>query len=364
MQRADVGVDADHVLTFWVIPSEARVPPTAAPAFIGRVIDAIARVPGVEGVTVDGGAPLSGSASSTLYIAGQPAPDPGQAPPVLRHYIAPDHFRTLGIPVRQGRPFTAADTADAPRVAVISETAARRFWPRGDAIGQRVWFGGGSNFNSLERSALIVGIVGDVAYQPFDRRANFASFYTPYTQFTYPARAVFVRTAQDPLAALPDVRRAVASVDPELALQDTQLLADQLRASWARQRLDTALFSGFGLAALGLAASGIFAVLAYSVSTRRREFGIRIALGARSSRIVRLVLGEGMAFPIAGLFIGLAASLALTRLLQASLYETSPLEPRVFFSMAGVLLAAALLASLIPAWRATKADPVESLRAE
>ena len=264
----------------------------------------------------------------------------------------------------QGRPFTTADTADAPRVAVISETAARRFWPRGDAIGQRVWFGGGSNFNSLERSALIVGIVGDVAYQPFDRRANFASFYTPYTQFTYPARAVFVRTAQDPLAALPDVRRAVASVDPELALQDTQLLADQLRASWARQRLDTALFSGFGVAALGLAASGIFAVLAYSVSTRRREFGIRIALGARSSRIVRLVLGEGMAFPIAGLFIGLAASLALTRLLQASLYETSPLEPRVFFSMAGVLLVAALLASLIPAWRATQADPVESLRAE
>ncbi len=364
MQRADVGVDADHVLTFWVIPSEARVPPAAAPAFIGRLIDAIARVPGVEGVTVDGGAPLSGSASSTLYIAGQPAPDPGQAPPVLRHYIAPDHFRTLGIPVRQGRPFSTADTADAPRVAVISETAARRFWPRGDAIGQRVWFGGGSNFNSLERSALIVGIVGDVAYQPFDRRANFASFYTPYTQFTYPARAVFVRTAQDPLAALPDVRRAVASVDPELALQDTQLLADQLRASWARQRLDTALFSGFGLAALGLAASGIFAVLAYSVSTRRREFGIRIALGARSGRIVRLVLGEGMAFPIAGLFIGLAASLALTRLLQASLYETSPLEPRVFFSMAGVLLVAALLASLIPAWRATKADPVESLRAE
>ena len=105
-------------------------------------------------------------------------------------------------------------------------------------------------------------------------------------------------------------------------------------------------------------------MLAYSVSMRSREFGIRIALGARSSRIVRLVLGEGMAFPMAGLVIGLVASLALTRLLQASLYETSPLEPRVFVSMAGVLLVAALLASLIPAWRATKADPVESLRAE
>src|SRR5262245_57626694 len=198
MQRADVGVDPDRVLTFWVIPSEARVPTPAAPAFVGRLIDAIARVPGVEGVTVDGGAPLSGSASSTLFIAGQPPPDPGQAPPVLRHYVAPDHFRTLGIPVLLGRPFTAADTADAPRVAVISETAAHRFWPRGDAIGQRVWFGGGSNFNSPERSALIVGIVGDVAYQPFDRRANLASFYTPFAQFTFPSRAVFVKTAQEP----------------------------------------------------------------------------------------------------------------------------------------------------------------------
>jgi putative ABC transport system permease protein len=365
MQRANVGVDADRVLTFWIIPSEARVPTPAAPAFVGRVIDAIARVPGVEGVTVDGGAPLSGSASSTLFIAGQPPPDPGQAPPVLRHYVAPGHFRTLGIPVVQGRAFTAADSADAPRVAIISETAARRFWPKGDALGQRVWFGGGSTFDSPDRSARIVGIVGDVAYDPFDRRANFASFYTPYTQFTYPSRAVFVRTIQDdPMAVLADVRRAVASVDPELALQDPQALAGQLRASWARQRLDTTLFSGFGLSALGLAASGVFAVLAYSVSTRRREFGIRIALGARTGRIVWLVIGEGMVFPVAGLLAGLAASLALTPLLRSSLYETSPLEPRVFLVVAAVLTGAALVASLVPAWRATKANPVESLRAE
>ena len=364
MDGADIGVDADHVLTFWVIPSEARVPTDAAPAFIGRIVDAIARVPGVEGVTVDGGAPLAGSASSTLYIAGEPAPPPGQAPPVLRHYIAPDHFKTLGIPIVHGRAFTAGDTAESLGVAVISETAARTFFPRGDAIGQRVWFGGGSNFNSIERSAVIVGIVGDVAYQPFDRRANFASFYTPFTQFTYPARAVFVKTSQDPMSALADVRRAVATVDPELALQDPRLLADQLRLSWARQRLDTALFSGFGLAALALAASGIFAVLAYSVRTRRREFGIRIALGARPGRIVRLVLGEGMAFPIAGLVIGLGASFWLTRLLQTSLYETSPLEPRVFITMAAVLIGAALLASVIPALRATQSDPADALRAE
>ena len=364
MQRADIGVDADHVLTFWVIPSEARVPPATAPAFVGRLLDAVARVTGVESATVDGGAPLGGSASSTLYVAGRPTPEPGQAPPVLRHYIAPGHFQTLGVPVLQGRTFTPADTADAPRVTVISATAARRFWPDGDAIGQRVWFGGGSNFDSPERAATIVGIVSDVAYQPFDRAANFASFYTPYTQFTFASRAVFVRTTQDPVSALPDIRRAVAAVEPELALQDPRPLDEMLRASWARQRLDTALFSGFGLTALGLAASGIFAVLAYSVSTRRREFGIRIALGARSRRIVWHVLVEGMAFPIAGLVVGIAASIALTRLLQLSLYETSPLDPGVFLSMTAVLVAAAVAAGLIPAWRATRADPVESLRSE
>jgi len=364
MQRTDLGVDPDHVLTFWVIPAEARVPPPQAPAFVSRLLAAIAHVPGVEAVTVDGGAPLSGAASSTLFVAGQPAPEPGQAPPVLRHYVAPGHFRTLGIPVIQGRAFTEADTAEAARVAVVSTTAARRFWPNGDAIGQRVWFGGGSNFDSPERSALVVGIVGDVVYQPFDRRANFASFYTPYTQFTYASRAVFVRTTQDPAAALTDIRRAVATVDPELALQDPRPLDDLLRASWARQRFDTVLFSGFGLTALGLAASGIFAVLAYSVSTRRREFGIRIALGARSRRIFWLVLVEGMAFPIAGLLVGIAASLALTRVLQLSLYETSPLDPGVFLSMTAVLVVAAIAAGVVPAWRATRADPIESLRSE
>lgn len=364
MQRSDLGVDPDHVLTFWVIPSEARVPPAAAPAFVTRLVDAIATVPGVQGVTVDGGAPLSGSANSTLYIAGRPAPEPGQAPPINRHYVAPDHFRTLGIPVLQGRVFTAADSEDAPNVSVISESASRIFWPDGDAIGKRVWFGGGSRFDSPERSVTIVGIVGDVTYQPFDRPANAVSFYTPYMQFTYPSRAVFVRTSQDPMAALPDVRRAVATVDPDLALQDPRPLEEQLRASWARQRFDTALFSGFGITALGLAVSGLFAVLAYSVGTRRREFGIRIALGARSTRIVRLVLGEGMVFPIVGIVVGLLASMSLTKLLQTSLYETSPVEPRVYLTMAAVLLAAAAVASLIPALRATRADPAGSLRAE
>ncbi len=364
MRRVDLGIDPERVLSFWVIPSEARHPPERAPVFIEQLVGAIERAPGVESVSVDGGGPLAGSATTTLFVAGRPEPPVGQAPGITRHYVGPDHFETLGIPLRRGRVFTESDGAGSPRVAIISESAARRFWPDEDPIGRRVWFGSGSIFNSPERTVEIVGIVGDVRYQPFDRPVNLASFYTPYKQFTFPARMVFVRTAGNPESVIPDVRRAVASVDPELALQDVQPLTDVLDGSWARRRFDAALFGGFGIVALLLAASGIFAVLAYSVETRRREFGIRIALGARSGRLIWHVLREGLAFPVVGVIAGLGAAAAFTRVLQSSLYETSAQDPRVFTLMTVVLLAAAAAACLGPAWRATRADPMESLRAE
>jgi putative ABC transport system permease protein len=364
MRQVSIGVEPRNVLTFWVIPSEARVPPAAAPAFVSRLLDAVARVPGVLSVSVDGGAPLAGTANSVLYMEGRPVPAPGEAPPVLRHYIGPDHFATLGIPIRRGRVFTAGDVAGAPRVTVISETAARRFWPNRDPLGQHVWFGGGSSFNSRDSSAEIVGVVADVVYAPLDQRPNFASFYTPYAQFTYASRIVFVRTAGDPMSAVPQIRTAIAAVDPELAMRDVQPLTDIVSGSWTRNRFDAILFGGFGAAALLLAASGIFAVLSYAVASRTREFGIRIALGANAGRVLWHVLREGMAFPVAGLLVGVAASLAVTRLLQSSLYEMSPWEPRVFVGTTALLLVVAAAACLVPAWRATRADPMEALRAE
>ena len=364
MRRADLGVDAAHILTFWVIPSDARVPADQASAFVTRLLDAVSAVPGVLSATVDGGGPVSGTASSTLFVQGRPAPPPAQAPPVLRHYIGPDHFKTMGIQVLRGRAFTTMDTAEAPRVTVISETAAKRFWPDDNPIGQRVWFGGGSSFDSPERSAEIVGVVADVVYAPLDRQPNRASFYTPYTQFTYPSRMVFVRTASDPMAVVSGVRRAIATVDPELAMRDVQPMSEVVTGSWARHRFDAVLFGGFGILALLLAASGIFAVLSYAVQTRTREFGVRIALGADSARVLRDVLREGMGFPIVGLLVGVMLALPLTRLLQSTLYEVSPQEPRVFIGTAALLLITAVFACVIPAWRATRTDPMEALRAE
>ncbi|MGH7754469.1 MAG: FtsX-like permease family protein, partial [Gemmatimonadales bacterium] len=279
-------------------------------------------------------------------------------------YVAPEHFRTLGIPLLRGRGFTSSDGAGAPHVTVISATAARRFWPTEDPLGRRVWFGGGSSFSSPDSAATIVGIVGDVVYAPLDQRPNAASFYTPYAQFTYPSRMVFVRSMGDPLAIVPDLRTALGSVDPDLSMRDVQPLADVVSGSWARHRFDAILFGGFGVAALLLAASGIFAVLAYTVANRTREFGIRIALGANAGVVMREVIREGMGFPLAGLLLGAAASLATTRLLRASLYEVSPLEPGVYLRTVVVLVAVSTAACLVPAWRATRADPMEALRAE
>jgi putative ABC transport system permease protein len=364
IRAMDLGVDTAGVLTFWVIPPEASVPAGGAAAYVARLLAAVAAVPGVRSATVDGGAPMSGTARSTLYVVGRPAPPPYDAPPILRHYVGPDHFRTLGIPLLRGRVFGPGDVAGAPRVTVISEGAARRFWPGEDPLGRRVWFGAGgtSGFGSADSSAEIVGIVGDVMYEPLDRAPNRASFYTPYAQFTYASRLVFLKTAGDPLAAVPAVRRALRAVDPDVAMRDVRTLDEIVSGSRARNRAGALLFGAFGAAALLLAASGVFAVLAHAVASRTREFGVRIALGADAGSVVRLVLREGLAFPVVGLAAGVAASLAATRALRSALYEVSPLEPRVFAATVGLLLLAAAAACAVPAWRATRADPIEALR--
>jgi predicted permease len=359
MRRTELGVDAERILTFWLRPSEVRVPTEAAPAFITRMLAAIARVPGVEAVTVDGGAPVSGSARSVLFIAGRNTL-PADAPPVLRHYIGPDHFRVLGVRVLRGRTFNSADVAGRPRVAIISESAARRFWPNQDPIGQRVWFGS----SNPETSAEIVGIVGDVVHEPLDVTPNRNDFYTPFAQFTYASRMVMVRTPGAPLTLLPDIRRAVRTIDPDLPLVEVKPLTALIGNSWARQRFDAALFGSFATIALLLASFGIYAVVSYAVSQRAREMGIRMALGAQPAAILRMVIGEGMGLPVLGLLAGLIGSLVLTRFLQGVLYEVTPTDPVVLLGSAALLAAVSALACLAPARRATRQDPLIALRAE
>ena len=363
LRNAPIGFEPQHLLTFWIMPPGVAYPPARAPAFIDRVLREIEAVPGVVAASVDGCTPVStGCANSTLYVIGRPQPRPQDAPPVLRHYVAPDHFRTLGVPLIRGRIFDAGDRAGRQRVAIINQLAAERFFPNEDPIGKRVWFGGGSNFDRPDSAAEIVGIVGDVAYQQLDERPMQPDFYTPYAQFTYAARVVLVRSLGDPAALVPAIRGAVRRVEPNLALREVRTMPEQLSHASAGRRFDTMLLAAFASIALLLAGMGIYAVVAHTVMQRTREVGIRIALGATSRDVVAMVIREGMTIPAIGLAAGVAGSLALTRAMRAALYGVSATNPGVYILLTAVLAGCGIAACYFPARRAAKVDPVVALK--
>jgi predicted permease len=365
LRGESIGIDPRNVITFAVRPPEVRYPPESAPAFIERLLAAIEAVPGVASASVDGCAPLASScANSSLYVAGRPTPPPGQAPPIMRHYVGPEHFRTLGIPVTRGRAFTSADRTGRMAVAIINETAAREFWPDANPIGTRIWFGGGSLWNSPDSTVEIVGVVGDVAYQQGDDRRVRPAVYTPYLQFTYATRTVMVRVSRDPSAVLPAIRNAVRDVDADLALYDFGVLTEQLGGAWAKQRFTAVILTAFAVLALVLATTGVFGVVASLVSERTREIGIRVALGATSGDVVRLVVRSGMRLPLIGLLVGAVLALPASRALRGLLYGVEPGDPRVLGVVAALLALVALVATLIPARRATRVDPRISMQAD
>jgi putative ABC transport system permease protein len=363
LRATPLGFTTSGLLTFWIRPSEVEYPPWRAPSLITRVLAEIENVPGVVAATVDGCTPAStGCANSTLYVIGRPQPKPEDAPPVLRHYVAPEHFVTLGVPLVRGRTFTAEDRAGGRRVAIINRLAAERFFPNEDPIGKRVWFGGGSNFDRPDSAAEIIGIVGNLAYQSLDERPMQPDFYTPYAQFTYASRAVLVRTLGNPATFSAAVGRAVRRADPALALYDVRTMEERLGDASAARRFDTMLLSIFALVAVLLAAMGIYAVVAHSVAQRTREVGIRVALGATSADVMGLVIREGITLPALGLLLGIASSLALTRVIQSALYGVSARSPVVYVVLTLLLAMLAFVACYVPARRAAKVDPLTALR--
>jgi predicted permease len=365
LRGESLGIDPRNVIAFSVRPPEAKYSTAAAPAFIERLLAEIGSVPGVAAATVDGCAPLTLSCANTsLFILGRPLPRPGDAPPIRRHYVGPDHFRVLGIPVLRGRAFESSDREGHPAVAIVNETAARRFWPDENPIGARVWFGGGSRWNYPDSSVEVIGVVGDVPYQEGDERRNVPAVYTSYLQFTYATRTVMVRANGDAASAIRGVREAVKRVDSDLALYDLGLLAEQLGGAWAKQRFMSAVLASFAALALLLAATGVFGVVASLVSERTREIGIRMALGATPGEVGRLVIGQGMRLPVLGLAVGLMLAFPAARTLRGLVYGVSPHDPRVFAAVVVVLGAVALAATIVPARRATRIDPRISMAAE
>jgi len=366
MQRLRQGFDSRNVVTFWVRPPVSRYPVAEGPAVVERLLTSVERLPGVESAAVNRCTPFTGCSRTVLFFSDRPN-DPATAPVVGRHYVSADYFKTLGIPLRAGRVLAATDRAGRPGVTVISESAARRFWPGENPLGKRVWFGGTTGpFAGAAQAVEIVGIVGDVRYEAADwpDATGRPEFYTSYLQFAYPDTMMMVKSRGPAAALIPSLRRAIASVDPSLPIYDVLTLEDRIGSALSRPRFNAGLVGGFAAAALLIAALGVYGMLSYSVSSRLREIGVRLALGAAPARMVRFVLREGLRLAAGGVLIGVLAAVAAGRLTRSVVIEVNPTDPRILAAVAIVMLAVAALAALVPAYRASAVDPMVVLRQE
>lgn len=274
-------------------------------------------------------------------------------------YISPDYFRAIGIPLRQGRFFSDYDRDKSVPVVIISETMAHRFWPGENPIGRRLT----PTFHVEQGAREIVGVVGDVKATGLDADAS-AMMYLPYKQAPLPFISFVVRTASNPESLVQPVSKAIYSVDKEQALTNVQTMDQVLRKSLSGQRFNMTLLLTFAGVALMLAAVGVYGVMNYTVTLRRRELGIRMALGAEKMDVLRLVLGQGLILTLIGVGAGLISAYALTRLMASLLYGVTATDYLTFASVSAVLIVVGLVASYLPARRATKVDPTIALRAE
>lgn len=356
-----LGFESEHVLSFRLQPSASQVDMAGAPLFQRNLIDRLEQIPGVEGVGVNTCSPLSSGCmgSMVLRVDDRSLQDESRIP-VGVHPVGGDYFGTLGVPLIRGRLFDQRDAADAPLVAVVSETAARRLWPEGDAIGGRLNV---AMYPFGEDMAEVVGVVGDVKYRAVDAPTE-PDVYIPSAHGARPRATIFVRTTADPLAVVPDIRTAVLETAPDLPVFDVVTLDERVADALARARFSALLLGLFGLVALGLAMVGIYGTIAYTVEQRRREIGVRMALGAQRTDVLALVVRGVVRPSVVGVAIGFVGAAALTRVLSGLLYGVGSLDVPTFIVVAAGLLAAALVAGIVPARRAAWTDPVVALRAE
>jgi putative ABC transport system permease protein len=274
--------------------------------------------------------------------------------------VTPGYFRTLEVPLKRGREFTEQDKQDAQRVAVVDEALVRRFWPdypRGlDPIGQRLWVGGVN-----PKPAQIVGIAADV-HQILEPSIWPETVYVAFAQNAQPSAAIAVRTDNAPLHMAGTLRQQVRTLDRDQSISDVLTMDDLVEAQVGQRRLLVILLGSFALVALLLALIGIYGIIAYSVAQRTQEMGIRRALGAQPSDILRLVVGQGVRLALVGVALGIAGAIGLTRLMTALLFHVSATDPATFVAVALLFLLVALAASYIPARRATRIDPMAALR--
>ena len=321
------------------------------------MLESVRRVPGVAKATLTAGEPLtSGWGISLKRRGGEPLADGSSVP--MGRAVGTDYFETMGTALRRGRYFTAADHLPSANVAIIDEATARKYWPDGQGLDPCVYLDGGQTCTEIvgvvENTVLweITGERGSIIYVPVESWPN------------HDVNMMEVRTTGDPSASIDAVRRAMLSVSPELPWVDIQPLNRRLDPQLRPWRLGASMFTAFGALALGLAAVGLYGLLSYSVARRAHEIGIRKALGAPAAGVVRMVIRGGLGMTVPGVIIGVAIALAAGRFIASQLYGVSPRDPTVVILCAAVLVAVAIVACLAPARRATKVDPMVTLRTE
>jgi predicted permease len=363
LHAVDPGYELDHVLSVEAPKGFGVAPAAESFRFSQNAVTELGAIPTVEAVALTANAPLSGGERFPIEIAVEGvAPDDQETVPALFETVTADYFRALGVDLVRGRAFSEADDPQAPKVAILNESAARHYFGDADPIGRRITYSFGGGFVFDDSWLTLVGVAADARVTSVDKGGQHV-LYLPEAQ-SFPAQTVLVRTQGDPRPVTPQVVETLRALDPERPLEHVFTLAELRDESLAPQRLNAVLFAIFAGLALAIAAVGVAAVLAFTVSARRRELGIRAALGAAPARLLRLVLRDGGAMAVLGLALGAAGGVVLTRFLQGLLYGVQPLDALTFAAVGALLLSVALVAALVPARWATKTAPVEVLRSE
>lgn len=359
LQQMNLGFNPDNVLAVNLSLSSSRYPEDRQQvAFFREALERLQSLPGIKSAGATTGLPLTLSLSgSDFRIEGRPEPEAGKEMIIHTRSVSPDYFETLGIGLIKGRNFSDRDKSDAPRAAIINDDLARIYFPNEDPLDKRITFDDGESWIS------IVGVIEDVKQLGLDSSAK-PEVYFPYLQRAAPSMSLVVRTASDPLALAGAVKSQIQMIDKDLPIDDAQTMQQLLAESTSGRRFNMLLLTVFATVALVLAIVGIYGVMSYTVTQRTHEIGIRVAIGAQSRDVFRMVIGQGMMLAMIGVAFGLVGAFGLTRLMTTMLFGVEPTDPATFVSIAVLLTTVALVACCIPGRRAAKVNPLVALRYE